>query len=48
MFPEAKNMILKSFSDPAETNGTHEQIMTVFKNMRDLFKEWLISYLKTL
>ena len=33
--------IHKSFEDPAEFNGTDDEILTVFKRVRDEEKEWI-------
>jgi len=46
VFPGAKNMIHKSFTDPSSANGTEEEKLKVFRTVRDQIKAWLEEYLK--
>jgi len=45
-FPGAKNLIHKSFEDPASIAGTEEQKLNKFRNLRDQIKSWLVDYFK--
>jgi arsenate reductase len=41
VFPGAKKMIHKSFQDPSAATGTEEEILLIFKNVRDLILNWI-------
>lgn len=40
-FPGAKNAIHKGFQDPTLAEGTDEEIMAVFRKVRDEIKKWI-------
>lgn len=40
-FPGGKKYIHKSFEDPANTSGTEEQVINVFRHVRDEIKDWI-------
>ncbi|MFA5553758.1 MAG: arsenate reductase ArsC [Phycisphaerae bacterium] len=42
-FANARKMIHKSFSDPANTSGTDEQVMAEFRRVRDEIKAFVQS-----
>lgn len=42
-FPGGKKRIHKSFPDPSRDKGDEEQILEVFRNVRDQIKEWIVS-----
>ncbi len=46
MFPGKYEKIHWSLEDPAETKGTEEEKLMVFRNTRDIIKENIISLLK--
>lgn len=41
VFPGAKNNIHNTFTDPAEAKGTEEEILTIFRNIRDQIHNWI-------
>ncbi len=41
VFPGAKKMIHKSFPDPAAVNGTEDEKLLAFRNVRDQIHEWI-------
>ena len=47
-FPGTKNLIHKSFLDPAETFGSDDEILEIFRTVRDQIKRWLNEYLPKL
>jgi len=40
-FPGAKNTMHRGFQDPSLAKGTEEEIMEVFRSVRDEIKEWI-------
>ncbi len=42
-FPGGKNYIHKGFEDPAQASGSEEDIMRIFRRVRDEIKEWIIE-----
>ena len=42
-FP-GKKVVHKSFEDPALAKGTEEEILKVFRKVRDEIKDWIVSY----
>jgi arsenate reductase len=40
-FPGAQNLIHKDFANPEEFTGTEEEILTLFRKLRDDIKIWL-------
>ncbi|MFQ5674344.1 MAG: arsenate reductase ArsC [bacterium] len=46
VFPHAKRSLHWSFEDPAIAKGTEEQIMSVFRKVREQIKEQLIQFIK--
>ena len=41
LFPHGKNYIHKSFEDPARSEGTEEEKVALFRQVRDEIKEWI-------
>jgi len=41
VFPGAKKNIHNTFPDPAEAKGTEEQILNIFREVRDQIHEWI-------
>ena len=41
--PAAKKTIHKTFQDPAKAEGSEEDQLTVFRQVRDEIKEWIIQ-----
>jgi arsenate reductase len=41
VFPGAKKMIHKSFPDPSEVNGTDDEKLIAFRNVRDSILKWI-------
>ncbi|MFX1339571.1 MAG: arsenate reductase ArsC [Promethearchaeota archaeon] len=41
VFPGAKKNIHNTFTDPAEATGTEEQILTIFRKIRDQIHKWI-------
>ena len=41
VFPGAKKNIHNTFIDPAEAKGTEEEILTIFRNVRDQIHNWI-------
>jgi arsenate reductase len=41
IFPGGKNYHHESFEDPSATRGTEEQILQVFRDVRDQIKAWI-------
>jgi arsenate reductase len=39
--PRAREMIYKSFEDPAEATGSEEEQLKVFRRIRDEIKDWI-------
>jgi arsenate reductase len=39
--PARKKLIHRSFSDPSATEGTHEEMLVVFRRARDEIRAWL-------
>ena len=48
VFPGAKRMIHQSFEDPSSANGTEEEMLKVYRKVRDQIKIWLIENLNGL
>jgi len=46
VFPEKINLIHKSFTDPAPAKGTEEEIMTVFREVREEIKDYCKAYIE--
>jgi arsenate reductase len=44
-FP-GKNIVHKSFEDPAEFEGTIEETLAVFRKVRDEIRTWITSFFK--
>ncbi|MFC1724335.1 arsenate reductase ArsC [candidate division KSB1 bacterium] len=42
-FPNGKIFIHKSFTDPSAANGSEEEILQVFRNVRDQIKDFIIE-----
>lgn len=40
-FPGAKNTLHKGFQDPSLAEGTEEEILEVFRSVRDEIKKWI-------
>jgi len=40
-FPGGKKSMHKSFEDPASASGTEDQVINVFRNVRDEIKDWI-------
>jgi arsenate reductase len=40
-FPQALRTIHKGFEDPARAEGTQEEILSTFREVRDRIKEWI-------
>lgn len=40
-FPGGKKLLHKSFKDPAKFNGSKEEMMFVFRQVRDEIKDWI-------
>ncbi len=45
IFPGAKKMIHNSFQDPAQSIGSEEHILNIFRKVRDQIKHWLSKLL---
>ena len=45
-FPGAKNYIHKGFDDPAQSRGTPEEILDIFRKTRDEIKNWIEKQFK--
>jgi arsenate reductase len=43
--PKAREVVHKSFEDPAAATGTEEEQMEVFRRVRDEIKEWIVHTL---
>lgn len=43
VFPGAKKTLHKSFSDPARTEGSEEEILKRFRQVRDEISEWILE-----
>ncbi len=43
LFPGAKAYSHKSFPDPSEEKGSEELVLSVFRNVRDQIKSWIID-----
>ena len=41
IFPGAKMNLHNTFIDPAEAKGTEEEILNVFRTVRDQIKDWI-------
>ena len=41
VFPGAKTNIHNTFADPAEAKGTEEEILTIFRTVRDQIHNWI-------
>lgn len=41
VFPGAKNNIHNTFTDPAEASGSEEEILIIFRNVRDQIHSWI-------
>lgn len=41
VFPGAKKNIHNTFTDPAEAKGTEEEILIIFRNVRDQIHNWI-------
>ena len=48
VFPGAKRMIHQSFEDPSSANGTEEEMLEVYRKVRDQIKNWLVENLNGL
>jgi arsenate reductase (thioredoxin) len=44
--PPSKNIIHKTFRDPAIAKGSEEDQLTIFRQVRDEIKEWIIQNFK--
>lgn len=42
-FPKAKEVIHKSFEDPAAAVGSEEEQLRVFRRVRDEIKDWILQ-----
>ena len=45
-FPGARRYVHHSFRDPAEAVGTEEEILAVFRTVRDQIKAWVQDFLQ--
>ena len=41
IFPGAKKMIHHAFTDPATAKGSEEEILTIFRTVRDQISQWI-------
>jgi arsenate reductase len=41
---KTKNYIVHGFEDPAEVEGTEEEKLAAFRQIRDQIKQWIIEY----
>lgn len=46
IFPESVHLTHHSFTDPAGATGTEEEILTVFRNVRDKVSDYAKTYLE--
>jgi arsenate reductase len=40
-FPKAREVIHESFEDPAAAVGSEEEILKIFRRVRDEIKDWI-------
>lgn len=43
VFPGGKTYLHKGFQDPSEAQGTEEERMQIFRQVRDEIKEWILK-----
>ncbi len=48
VFPGAKRMIHQSFENPSSAKGTEEEMLKVYRKVRDQIKNWLVENLETI
>lgn len=48
IFPEQVNLVHHSFNDPAGAAGTEEEILTVFRTVRDEIRDYCENYVTAL
>jgi len=48
VFPGAKRMIHQSFEDPSSAKGTEEEMLKVYRKVRNQIKNWLVENLNGL
>lgn len=46
VFPEKINLIHKSFPDPAPAKGTEEEVMAIFRGVREEIKDYCKAYIE--